>query len=221
MPIVRPENNLVTMNAFWSVQSRGCLVTQMLDHHRGGVAMMIWVSRDGLSEPVEESGWTFVESAGAYAAFRAAWGEVTWTDEIYTITKPERRVYTSRPGKSMVLADKRAPVILEVVAKADIKSFDAFKAKVIGGELLVDGGLLRYTSTYGDALTFDTRQQHTPTINGQAIDYAPAKVFDSPFLSADYDHGVVTIRKGSREQVLDFTALVKHSAAGPVNNQQM
>lgn len=210
VPIVRPETDRVTMNAFWSVQSQGCLITQRLDHHRGGVAMMVWVSRDGLSEPVEESGWTFVESAGAYAAFRAVWGEVIWTDEIYTITKPERRVYKSRPGQSMVLTDERSPVILEVVSKADIESFDAFKAKVIGGEMKVDGGLLRYTSTYGDALTFDTSQQHTPTINGQAIDYAPAKVFDSPFLRAEYNRGVVTISKGAREKVLDFTAFVKH-----------
>lgn len=209
VPMVRPATGHVTMNAFWSAQSKGCLITQMNDHHRGGETMMVWVSREGLSELVEERGWTFVESAGAYAAFRAAWGEVNWSDEMYTITKPERRVYQSRPGRSMVLTDQRAPVILEVVAKSEIKSFDAFKAKVIDHEMKIDGAVLRYTSSYGDRFTFDTSQQSVPTINGDPVDYAPPKVFDSPFLVADYNRGVVTIRKGHRERILDFNSIAK------------
>ena len=58
---------------------------------------------------------------------------------------------------------------------------------------------------HGDLLTFDTGQKQIPTINGKPVDYAPPKVLQSPFLDADYDRGVVTIRKGGRTKVLDFT----------------
>ena len=44
-----------------------------------------------------------------------------------------------------------------------------------------------------------------PTINGKPVDYTPPKVLESPFLNADFDDGVVTIRKGSKKKVLDFT----------------
>ena len=54
-------------------------------------------------------------------------------------------------------------------------------------------------------LTFDTSYRATPAINGKPVDYAPKKVFESPFLNADYNSGIVTIRKGKRKKVLDFT----------------
>lgn len=204
VPIVRPRNNRVVLNAFWSVQRKGCLITQKLQGQRGGMEMMVWVSNEELSEPVEEHGWVFVEAPGAYAAFRTAWGDVTWRDDIFTITKPEKRTYHTRPGKTMVLADDRSPVVLEVMSKVDAASFDAFKAKMTACEIQIDGALLRYTSTCGDTLTFDTDQQRVPTINGEPVDFAPAKVFDSPFLESDYNTGIVTIRKGDRKIVLDF-----------------
>lgn len=55
----------------------------------------------------------------------------------------------------------------------------------------------------------DTLAEHyqaTPTINGRPIDYAPDKVFDSPFLISEYNSGVVTISKGERRKVLNFNA---------------
>jgi hypothetical protein len=33
---------------------------------------------------------------------------------------------------------------------------------------------------------------------------APRKGYDSPFIESDFGSGVVTIRKGEREQMLDF-----------------
>lgn len=35
-------------------------------------------------------------------------------------------------------------------------------------------------------------------------EYAPKMVFESPFLNADYDRGIVTISKEARKKVLDF-----------------
>lgn len=67
------------------------------------------------------------------------------------------------------------------------------------------GSILDYKTIYGDRLTFDSDQKKTPTINGKPVDYAPPEVLESPFLQADYDRGVVTIQKGERKKVLDFS----------------
>ena len=68
----------------------------------------------------------------------------------------------------------------------------------------MDGPVLKYETIYGDQLTFDTSYKQTPTINGQPVNYAPEKVFESPFLNADYNSGIVTISKGDRVKELDF-----------------
>jgi hypothetical protein len=41
-------------------------------------------------------------------------------------------------------------------------------------------------------------------VNGQRVNYAPGKVYDSPFVQSDWDSGVVTIQKGARKLILNF-----------------
>ena len=91
------------------------------------------------------------------------------------------------------------------MATRDVGTFENFKAKVRACKPLFLGSVLEYTTIYGDKLTLETNYKRTPTINGEAVDYAPRRVFDSPFLSADYNGGIVRISKGSRSKVLDFT----------------
>jgi hypothetical protein len=107
-------------------------------------------------------------------------------------------------GATMVLNQEYAPVILEVMAKSDMKSFDHFRARVKACTTKMDGRVLTYRSVYGDLLTFDTSYQQTPMINGSPANDAREKAFESPFLNAEYNSGIVTIRKGTREKVLNF-----------------
>lgn len=208
VPIVRPENNVRGLNNQWSAQSKGTLITQKLKDSRGGAEMMVWLSEDGLTEPVEEDGIVFLKAeAGAYAAVRAAHGGHAWNEKTYTIRKPEGYVYETNPGRTMVLEDEYSPVIVEVMAEADIDSFDAFKARVKSCEVKFEGDLLHYRTVYGDTMTFDSSYEAVPTVNGKPINYAPDRVFDSPFLVADYDSGIVIIQKGDRRKVLDFNTL--------------
>jgi hypothetical protein len=76
--VVRPTDNQVAMNQFWSVQSKGSLITQKLKECKGGAEMIVWMSKAGLSSPVEEDGVVFVEAAGAYAAVRVMRGGFKW-----------------------------------------------------------------------------------------------------------------------------------------------
>ena len=198
VPIVRPKDNRVALNAQWSVQSKGSLITQKLKHNKGGAEMIVWISSEGLTAPAEEEGVVFVEAEGAYAAIRVAKGGFKWMKGEY---KTDRFI---PDNATMIPNDQYAPVILEVMAKTDVADFDAFKAKVKACEVRVDGALLSYKTIYGDQLSFDTSGKKAPKINGKTVNYAPENVFESPFLNADYDRGVVTISKGERKKVLDF-----------------
>ncbi|MDE0834780.1 MAG: hypothetical protein OSA84_00330 [Akkermansiaceae bacterium] len=198
VPIVRPKDNRVALNAQWSVQSKGSLITQKLKHNKGGAEMIVWISSEGLTAPVEEEGVVFVEADGAYAAIRVAKGGFKWMKGEY---KTDRFI---PDNATMIPNDQYAPVILEVMAKTDVADFDAFKAKAKACEVRMDGTLLSYKTIYGDQLSFDTSGKKAPKINGKTVNYAPENVFESPFLNADYDSGVVTIRKGERKKVLDF-----------------
>ena len=71
-----------------------------------------------------------VEANDAYAAVRVIEGGFKWSEEIYTITKPEGLVYRTRPGRTMVLNNEYSPLILEVMAKSDVANFESFQAEV-------------------------------------------------------------------------------------------
>lgn len=203
IPIARPADNWRAMNAQWSVQSMGTLITQKLKYHDGAAEMMVWMTLEGLSEPLEEDGVVFVESATAYAAIRVPRGGYEWHIGPF-VSETETGVRKTRPGRAMILKEEFAPVILEVMAKRDVQDFAAFQSLVKAREVVMDGPILKYLSIYGDELTFDTAFAHVPTVNGTPVDFAPPKVFESPFLNAEYDSGIVEIRKGDRRLVLDF-----------------
>jgi len=203
VPVVRPKDSWRALNAQWSVQSKGSLITQKLKGNKGAAEMLVWFSIEGLTEPVHEEGIVFVEAEGAYAAVRVPYGDFKWSGGSYTtISKTGNR--TTRPGRVLVPGDEYAPVILEVMAKSDVKTLEEFKAKVKACHARMDGDVLHCTTIYGESLTFDTSQALVPTINGKPVNYAPAKAYESPFLGSDWNSGVVTITKGERQKVLDF-----------------
>jgi hypothetical protein len=204
VPIVRPKDNRRALNAQWSVQSKGSLITQKLKHHRGGAEMIVWMSNDGLSVPVEEDGIIFVEAENAYAGIKVVQGGFKWRQTPFIANTGENHRRSTPEGKAMILNEEYAPVILEVMTKSDVSSFDAFKAMVKACRISMNGPVLEYKTIYGEQLTFDTSTREVPTINGHPVNYSPRKVFESPFLNADWNSGIVTIAKGNRKKVLNF-----------------
>lgn len=204
LPVPRAENNVVCFNQFWSVQSKGSLVTQKLKYHRDVAEMMVWISKRGLSAPVIEDGLVFVEAPGAYAVIRVGHGDFQITEDTFRGVKEEGISFETPPAIVVVPKDEYAPVVLEVMAKTDVEDFADFKKRVQAGRTSFRGSVFACSTIYGDELTLDTNFRQTPTVNGIPLDYAPATLFDSPFLRAEYNAGVVTITKGERKEVLDF-----------------
>lgn len=184
-----------TFNEQWGVQRKGTMIAQKLPdgYSRGAGAMRVWFSAEGLADPIERGGWAFAEAEGAYAAVRPARGGFGWAEQ------------AGRPaGRWMVCDEAIAPVILEVARKRAFADFATFQETVLGLPLEWSGEALAYTGLHGDDFTFYADASRMPEVNGDPVDLAPEKVFDSPFIQSQWNSGIVTLVKGERELVLDF-----------------
>lgn len=207
VPVVRPKDNRVVFNGFWSVQSKGTLMTQKIPGHKGGAEMIVFLSEKGLADPVERGDTVFVDAGTAYAAIRVPAGGWKWREGGLDYTAETGGSRKGPPGKVMQLDQEYAPVILEVMNAAEAGSFENFQQRVLATKPEMKGKRLHHKTIYGDTLTLDTSHGTPPTINGKPVDYQPRMVYDSPFLRSVYDSGVVTIQKGTRKRVLDFNTL--------------
>jgi hypothetical protein len=193
LPQCEKIRNNRAYNTQWSVQEKGTQICQKLKSNSGAGRTMVWFSADGLSDPLEENNWVFAESQGAYAALRVVDGGYTWEDQ-------SRRA----KGKWLVCDNEYSPLILEVDQKSNYKSFEDFRSKILGNAMDYSESVLTYTGLYGDTFTFFADYSKPPKINNEPVNYAPEKVYDSPFLKSDWNSGIVHIQKGTRSVVLDF-----------------
>ncbi len=172
--------------------------------------MQVWISEAGLTGPTEAEGWAIVEHRDAYAGARSAHGAFSWDIQAggrVTIGGHSglAKAINNRPsGRWMLLADEWLPVIVEVARRADYSNGEAFQAALARSAIAFEEDTLTYMGLSGDVLIFDASQAQSPTVNGAPIDYAPSKASSSLFVDADWNSGVVHVRKGDREKVLDF-----------------
>lgn len=184
-------------NTSWSVQSKGVMIEQRLKLSMIAKGQSIWF--DGSLKREERDGWVFAEAPRAYAAVRVLAGGTRWEPSDLTIR--------NKPLEGMWLRceDEYSPVIIDVARKSDYPDFAAFQKAILANTLTWKNNRLDYHSDlYKTQLTLFADYSKPPEINGTPINYSPAKCYDSPFIQGDWGTGVVTIRYGKDEQVLDF-----------------
>jgi hypothetical protein len=179
-------------NQHWSAQRKGTLISQKLQTSHVTAGMRVWFSEAGLSAPLTIDNWTFVEAQEAYAAVRVAAGGFEWESE------------AGFAGRWLVCEDELSPVILEVGLKQVFGSFADFQVRVLANPVELKAGCLVYQSIYGDTFEFFSDFSHSPHINGQPAVEIPGMAFESPFVQAAWDSGVVTIQKGGRRYEMNF-----------------
>jgi len=193
-PQCQTTKHRVTFLDQWSAQKKGTLITQKLMTGRDAGDMRVWFPRAGLSDPSEHKDIVVAESSGAYAAVRIVEGGYHWDEA----TQEE-------DGKWLRCKVDTTPVIIEVAQKEKYSDLDRFIESVLALPMKYsEKKQLIYTGLSGDKFKFYADYSHPPVINGKSVNYAPAKVFDSPFIQSHWDSGVVLITKGSRKLVLDF-----------------
>ena len=192
-PVTNPRGD--AYNAQWSVQKMGAMMVQTLGSSlsRDVGDSRVWVSEAGLSKPVEENGWVFVEGDGAFAGIRVF-------DGGYVLECSED---VTRGTWIRCLAPL-SPVVIEVGRRSEHHSFDAFRQRVSAQRINRKDDQVSYESIAGHALKLHTDYSQLPEVDGIPVDLGPARVYDSPFIQSDWDSGVVRLRFEDREEVLDF-----------------
>ncbi len=176
------------LNGFWSVQSKGTMISQQLAP--GTAGWRVFFSTAGLSEPIRRASWVFAEAKDAYVGVRVLEGDTSFEQ--------------SRFGRWLVCDNVMSPVVIEVGRKSDHGDFSAFQAAAIAQALTFENSVLTCQTLGGDTLTFFADQARLPQTNGTAVDLAPERVYDSPFVQSEWDSGVVTIQCGKERRILDF-----------------
>lgn len=192
-PLCKTGEDKRAYNQMWAVQKKGTMIVQKLKnqlHSRGAGEMQVWISREGLSSPVEMKGWVFVDCGESFTAIKPVNGGYKWLDE--------------KAGKWMVCANQYTPVIFEVVPKSACPSMTAFQEKIIANSYSLENNVLHYNSLDGNLLTLPTDYKGLPSVNGKEVILAPDLVWDSPFIGSKFNSGIVKIQKGVRTLNLDF-----------------
>jgi hypothetical protein len=180
-------------NQHWSVQSKGCMITQKLPEGYAwdGKPMRVFFSNAGLKDMTEQSGWVFVASKGAYVAVKCVSKGYSWVND--------------EDGKWLVCEDELTPIIMEVVRKNEYNSYNEFQTKILATTINFDGKTLNYHSTYNDNFVFHADFSKLASVNNKTINIQPELAFDSPFIKSVWNSGIVEISKGNRKLKLDFT----------------
>lgn len=191
--------------------------------------MGIWFG-EAWDRRIERDGWVFVQSGNAYAAVRPVVWDADYERPLLS-TGVGSQINFNKPfdsptvrllqdsyswneeGTIMQLRDRFAPVIIEASDTAHQPSLEAFIDEVLDNRLelhktVVPGyHIMVYVGAGGEAreIVFNTGAPEIPTRGGQRVDYSRPMTWDSPFLSSEYLSGVVTLRFGDDQMIIDFT----------------
>jgi hypothetical protein len=192
------RNDWHGFNPFFSVQDRNLLITQKWapappnPHSASPVFLCVYFSPT-LDALEEDGGWIFVKDGAAFAAVRVVSGGYQWTPA----WQHSDRLGSNKPF--ITLDAENAPVILIVNEAADYDNdFAAFKAAVKAQPIRYENGVLKFAS-----ITFYGPSQPAK-VNGQAVNLAPPRGYDSPFIRSDWNSGLIHLRKGDDTVILDF-----------------
>lgn len=153
--------------------------------------------------PVAEGGWVFGKAGDAYYALRPAEGEFA----IGKTGKDRRELqhFDFPEGKGTI------PFVLHAGGAAEDRSFDKFKNRILRNTISYEDGALTYTTKEWGVMRFcpdpDKPAEELRQIKGlfgwKPVEL-PDKVFDSPYLTSEYDSGVITAEFNDRKLILDF-----------------
>jgi hypothetical protein len=202
-PQAAPSNINICNDAFLSVQVRTTLVTEKRTTGKGITAVcakaptLVYfpASLDGITE---RDGWIFVTEGPTYVAIRPNTGLYHWL----TPAKNHAAKFSQR---FIQLSDPSSPIIFETANAAAFSSATAFQNSIIARPRTNKGGLLQYTALDSTRFTMFKDQTLAPLVNGRLLNYAPPKVFNSPYLQSTFGSGQITVSFGSQSAVYDFS----------------
>jgi hypothetical protein len=199
-------------NPFFTIQDRNILVTQrwapVPPNPRAALPAYLRVYfSPTLDDVQEDDGWIFVKDGSAFAAVKVVAGGYAWT--------PAWKHADDARGEKpcITLKAEGAPVIVITNQSSDYQDdFKAFRAAVKAQPIRYQSGALSFAT-----ITF-YGPDRPGQVNGQTVNLAPARGYDSPFIRSEWNSGLIYIRKGADTLVLDFRDPnnPRKTAGGPV-----
>jgi len=207
--------NRKTYQQHVAVQHRNVMLVATHPKARQTGQMRVYFPKDIQERLVERDGWLIAHEGKAWLAVRFIDGRTGAAAKNYEFKQadPTKRKESSRNDSDTARwlwpkTDK--PLVVMVGSRESrhgtLEDFVAYLAE--NESAIAADGRVTYTFTddLGAATTLELGGRlPVPRVSGKPVNLHPAKVFDSPFLNAKHNTGVATIRKGAREQVLDFT----------------
>lgn len=191
-------NNGKTYIQQQAVQHKNIQIVQRNKNGKQTGPMRIYFSKGMKDRLQERDGWFFLEEGNAFLAVKA----FSSADALTCSTSWDNEQWL-RPQ------DPDAPVVFVAGRKPKFRTLGDFMAYV--GKLVVRTEGNRFTVAGADtdgaqcSLTLLTDLSGIPEVNGKPVNFTPAKLYDSPYLESEYGSGIVTIKNGVRQRVLDFT----------------
>lgn len=172
----------------------------------------------------EIGGWIFAAKGNAYLAVRVVVArEEHHGDAFRTLqyaktssTPLGENGYEWNHDRTIArLKNRFSPIIFEAGRRADYPTLEDFQRDILDNALSLHPtviapnlgfDIIRYKGCGVEAKTieFNSANSEIPTVDGTSVDYAPGFLFRSPFLQSDYESGLITLRKGERELIMDF-----------------
>ena len=194
-------------HSYWSVQHENVLLLQRIaplgrstmgSYNTGAVG----IGFEGKAlRKVEESGWIFASNGKAFVGVKFLDGDYVWDEKRTTATPAgfDKATDTSR-------------ILLHAGDVVRHASFDQFKADVLAGHLNVTPGRVEYRFGPANQHLVVARYEANaldrftlPSINDKSINLRPAKVYESPFLNADFGGDTVSVSVGRSRRDLDLS----------------
>lgn len=171
---------------FMTMQNGPIMITQRSSRFTEKVG--IHVSEDLIRSLQNDSGWLFGQAGNAFFAVKAVSGGLNWI------------------GKTILLIDSSSPIVIHVGRKPDYASLDDFKKEIKSNILEYVNGVVRYVDKNWGEIVFKPAgwSPDMRLVDGQAIDYYPSNLFDSPYLRSEWGSGRIEVFNGTERLTYDF-----------------
>ncbi len=165
-----------------------------------------FVSRDLADLTRGDSGWYVGRGGEAYIAFLPL-SDVEWADHRYWSSPWDPTSDVPTGSRLLVARGGSTGIVVQVAAAHEFADLDAFRAAVEQAPLQVDHAPLRVRLTSIRGAQIDLAHGSPAVVDGVPVDLAPSDLFHGTHMSSVLGSGVVSIRHGTMERVLDFATL--------------
>lgn len=164
------------------------------DIHRD---IIVGVSKNLYENSVIEDGWMFAYDpyGEGYIAVKPSRGQIEgWDDSTATYIK------------YLLFTEKHVPIVFQAGSQEEYGGFESFKSAVKNSRFTwVDDDTFEYKSSgYGNKITYYISKR-LPKVNDSTIELYSDYLFKSPYLTSEYNSGVVEITNTKNEKyIIDF-----------------